>query len=76
MKTLVQYNSNYPDNGTASHPDMQQIRIIGLFFLNRLHGCLKWEKNRQTAVLGYIFIYLQIKEYVIPYICWIIWEKI
>jgi len=23
--------------GTASHPDMQQIRIIGFFFENRLH---------------------------------------
>ena len=23
--------------GTASHPDMQKIRIIGLFFKNRLH---------------------------------------
>jgi len=23
--------------GTASHPDMQKIRIIGFFFDNRLH---------------------------------------
>ena len=23
--------------GTASHPDMQKIRIIGFFFENRLH---------------------------------------
>jgi len=24
-------------NGTASHPDMQKIQIIGFFFENRLH---------------------------------------
>ena len=24
--------------GTASHPDMQKVRIIGFFFENRLHS--------------------------------------
>ena len=31
--------------GTASHPDMQQIRIIGFFFENRLHWQFEAEKN-------------------------------
>jgi hypothetical protein len=33
--------------GTASHPDMQKIRVIGFFFENRLH----W----QFAVLLLLF---------------------
>jgi hypothetical protein len=30
--------------GTASHPDMQKIRIIGFFFGNRLHWQFEEEK--------------------------------
>ena len=48
--------------GTAGHPDMQKIRIIGFFFENRLHWQFEMEKILQTAVLGYIFIYVQIKH--------------
>ena len=45
--------------GTASHPDMQNIRIIGFFFENRLHLWLEMgKKSLQTAVLGSVFIYL------------------
>jgi len=29
-------------SGTASHPDMQKIRIIGFFFEIKLHGSLKF----------------------------------
>jgi len=48
--------------GTASHPDMQKIRIIGFFFENMLHWQLEVAKKfLQTYVLGYIFIYVQIK---------------
>jgi len=50
---------------------MQKFRITGLFFQNSLlHWQLKVEikKSLQTAVLGYIFIHVQIKhQYVIPY---------
>jgi len=47
--------------GTASHPDMQKIRIY--IFFNRLHRQVEVEKKfLQTAVLGYIFIYVQIKH--------------
>jgi hypothetical protein len=55
--------------GTASHPDMQKFRIVGFFFENGLHWQLEIEKKfLQTAVLVYIFIYVQIKhEYIIPY---------
>jgi hypothetical protein len=31
--------------GTASHPDMQKIRIIGFFFENGYIGSLKCGKN-------------------------------
>jgi len=31
--------------GTSSHPDMQNIRIIGVFFGNRLHWQFEVEKN-------------------------------
>jgi hypothetical protein len=49
--------------GTTCQPDMQNIRIIGFFFENRLH----WRsevggKILQTAVLGYIFIYVKTKH--------------
>jgi hypothetical protein len=41
--------------GTASHPDMQKIRIIGFFFENRLHWRFEvGKKFLQTAILGYI----------------------
>ena len=49
--------------GTASHPDTHKIRIIGFFFGNRLHWRFEVEtKMPQTAALGYLFIYLQIKH--------------
>jgi hypothetical protein len=49
-------------NETASHPVMQKIRING--FLQRLHWQFEMggKKILQTAVLGYIFIYVQIKH--------------
>jgi hypothetical protein len=31
--------------GTVSHPDMQKIRMIGLFFENRLHWLFEMEKK-------------------------------
>ena len=43
MITIMHYNNSTVELhlsgliGTASHPDMQNIRIIGLFFENRLH---------------------------------------
>jgi hypothetical protein len=54
---------------TASYPDVQKIRII-VFPLNIGNICsLTWKKFLQTAVLGYIVIYVQIKHrYIIPYI--------
>jgi hypothetical protein len=46
----------------TSHQDMQKIRIIGFFFENWLHWQFEvGEKIQQTAVLGYIFIYVHIK---------------
>ena len=48
---------------TASHPDMQKIRIIWFFFENSLHWQFEVEKNfLKSAILGYIFIYVQIKQ--------------
>jgi len=48
--------------GTASRPDMQKIRIMGFFFENRLQWQLEMETEfLQTAILGYKFIYAQIK---------------
>jgi len=42
---------------------MQKIQKIGFFFENRLHWQFEVEKLvLQTAVLGYIFIYVQIKR--------------
>jgi len=47
----------------ASHPDMQNIRIIGFFFENRLHWQFEVEKKiLQTTILDFIFIYVQIKH--------------
>jgi hypothetical protein len=48
--------------GTASYPDMHNIRIIGFFFENELPWQFDMKKKfLQTAVIGYIFIYMQIK---------------
>jgi len=50
-------------NGTTSLPDMQKIRIIGFLFENRLHGSLIGKKKiLHTAVLDYIFTYVQIRH--------------
>jgi len=40
---------------------MQKIRIIGLFFENRVHWQLEVKKILQTAVIDYIFICVKIK---------------
>jgi hypothetical protein len=55
---------------TASHSDMQKISIIGVFSKYRRHWQFEVEKKTsvQTAVVGCIFIYLQIKQYLIPYV--------
>jgi len=54
--------------GTASHPDMQNIRLIRFFFDNRLHRQFGVGKKFYIRpVLGYIFIRAQIKhKYTIP----------
>ena len=50
-------------NGTESYPDMQIIQITGFFFENSLQNAVRsGEKILQTAVLDYIFIYVQIKH--------------
>ena len=49
-------------NGTASHMDMQKIRIIGFFFENKLHLQFEVGKYIQTDVLGYVYIYVQIQH--------------
>jgi len=36
-------------NGTASHPDMKKIRLIGFFFENRLQWHLNVEKNSKSC---------------------------
>ena len=47
--------------GTANHLDMQKIRIIGFLLENKLHWQFEVEKKiLLTAILGYIFIHLQI----------------
>jgi len=50
--------------GTASHLNMQKFRIIGFFFLKKKVILAVWsgEKVLQTAVICYIFIYVQIKH--------------
>jgi hypothetical protein len=46
----------------ANHLDMQKIQIIGFSSENRLHWQFEvGEKKLQMAVLGYIFIYIEIK---------------
>ena len=43
---------------------MKKVRIIGCFFENRLHWQAEVEnKFLQTAVLGCLFIYVQIKHW-------------
>jgi len=47
----------------TNYSDMQKIRIIGFFFENRTNWQFEVDKKiLQTAVLGYIFIYLQINH--------------
>jgi hypothetical protein len=47
----------------ASHPDMQKIGTVGFFFENTLRWQLEVAaKFLQMAVLGYLFIYIQIKH--------------
>jgi len=41
---------------------MQKIRIIGFFSKIGYIDSLKWKKFLHTAVLAYIFIYIQIKH--------------
>ena len=50
---------------TASHLDMQKIRIIGFFPENRIRWQFEVKKKTflQTAILGYIFICLEIRLY-------------
>ena len=48
----------------TGHPDMKKIRIIGFVFENRLHWQSEGEnKFLRTAVLGCLFIYVQIKHW-------------
>jgi hypothetical protein len=55
--------------GTASHPDMHNIRIIGFFIANRLHWQFEVEKKfLQMTVLDCIFMYVQLlHKYIIPF---------
>jgi hypothetical protein len=49
--------------GTESYPDKQKTRIIEFFFENMLNRQFEDEKIfLQTAVLGHIFIHVQIKH--------------
>jgi hypothetical protein len=48
--------------GMASRPGMQKTRIIGFFFENKLHWQIEVKKILQKSVLGYRFIYIQIKH--------------
>jgi hypothetical protein len=56
--------------GTAKQPDMQKTLIIGFFFENRLRWQFEVAKEfLQAAILGYIFIYVQIKhKYITLYV--------
>ena len=64
----------YGITGTANYPDMQEVRIIGFFFENWLFDVEN--KFIQTALFGYIFIYVQIKyEYIILHMYFAIGEK-
>jgi hypothetical protein len=63
---------------TGRHPDMLKIRVIGFSFENRIHWQFEvLEKFLQAAVVGYIFIYVTIKEliYISLYV-FDIWGKI
>jgi len=44
------------------HLDMQKIQITGLFFENRPQWQSEVEKKFKKSVLGYIFIYVEIKH--------------
>jgi hypothetical protein len=47
---------------TASHTDMQKIRIIALFFASRLHGQFEVERKiLQTTALILVFIDVKMK---------------
>jgi hypothetical protein len=48
--------------GTANHPDMQKIRIIGVFFENRLHW--QFEMGNKISTNGYfrLHVYLPSKS--------------
>jgi hypothetical protein len=49
----------------ASHPGMQNNRIIVFFSENRLHWQFEVEKKfQQMAIVGYIFMYLTNKTLV------------
>ena len=41
---------------------MQKIRVTGFFLANSLNWQFEVGKNLQTAVVGYMFIYVQIKH--------------
>jgi hypothetical protein len=45
----------------TGHLDMQKVRVTGFFFENRLQWQYEVEKKSEKSVLGYIFIYVQIK---------------
>jgi hypothetical protein len=45
--------------GTASHLDMQRIRIIGFFFENKLHWQSEVEKDISTNGCFRVHIYLR-----------------
>jgi hypothetical protein len=57
---------------------MQKLRIIGIFFENRLHWLFELGKKiLHAAVLVFLVINLQVKhKYIIPYIYWKISGKI
>jgi hypothetical protein len=49
--------------GTASHADMQKIRIIGFIFENKLHWQFEVENNFYLRLFwGCIFISVQTKQ--------------
>jgi len=49
--------------GTASHSDMRKVRIVGFISESRLRWQFESGKTfLQKTVLGYIFIYVQIKH--------------
>ena len=56
----MEYSSGL--NEKASHPDKQKIRKLDFSLTISYIGILNWENFLQTAILGYIFIYVQIKH--------------